>query len=144
MRRSAWNTSSNAFLRAACYPRNGPMSTGMELSPSRPRQPYYAAHCRPPWATSWSGWPYPYLAFDQNYYLADDILVKSDRMSMAHSVEVRPPFLDHRIVEFAATLPAHLKVRGSHQKVLLKDLMRGKLPSSVLRRKKMGFDIPAH
>ena len=47
----------------------------------------------------------PYLEFDQQYYLPDDILVKSDRMSMAHSVEVRPPFLDHRIIEFAATLP---------------------------------------
>jgi asparagine synthase (glutamine-hydrolysing) len=58
---------------------------------------------------------YPYLAFDQQYYLADDILVKSDRMSMAHAVEVRPPFLDHRIVEFAATLPDALKMRGSRQ-----------------------------
>ena len=54
-----------------------------------------------------------YLRFDQHYYLPDDILAKVDRMSMAHSIEVRPPFLDHRIVEFAATLPAHLKIRGS-------------------------------
>jgi asparagine synthase (glutamine-hydrolysing) len=65
-------------------------------------------------------------------------------MSMAHSLEVRPPFLDHRIVEFAASLPASLKIRGSRQKVILKELMRDKLPSSVLRRKKVGFDIPAH
>ena len=86
----------------------------------------------------------PFLWFDQKYYLADDILNKSDRMSMAHSLEVRPPFLDHRIVEFAASLPASLKIRGSEQKVILKELMRGKLPSSVLRRKKVGFDIPAH
>ena len=85
-----------------------------------------------------------YLAFDQRYYLADDILQKVDRMSMAHSLEVRPPFLDHRIVEFAATLPSSLKIRGSRQKVLLKELMRDKLPSSVLQRKKVGFDIPAH
>ena len=55
----------------------------------------------------------PFLWLDQKYYLADDILVKSDRMSMAHSVEVRPPFLDHRIVEFAATLPASLKIRST-------------------------------
>ena len=65
-------------------------------------------------------------------------------MSMAHSLEVRPPFLDHRIVEFAASLPASLKIRGSRQKVLLKELMRDKLPASVLQRKKVGFDIPAH
>ena len=86
----------------------------------------------------------PYLWLDQKYYLADDILVKSDRMSMAHSVEVRPAFLDHRIVEFAATLPASLKILGSRQKVILKELMSDKLPPAILKRKKMGFDIPAH
>jgi asparagine synthase (glutamine-hydrolysing) len=86
----------------------------------------------------------PYLWFDQKYYLPDDILTKTDRMSMAHSLEVRPPFLDHRIVEFAATLPPSLKIRGSRQKFLLKEMMKGKLPPSVLSRKKVGFDIPAH
>ena len=86
----------------------------------------------------------PFLWLDQKYFLADDILTKSDRMSMAHSVEVRPAFLDHRIVEFAASLPAKLKIRGSQQKVLLRELMKDKLPSSILKRKKIGFDIPAH
>ena len=86
----------------------------------------------------------PYLWFDQKYFLPDDILTKTDRMSMAHSLEVRPPFLDHRIVEFSASLPAALKIRGSRQKILLKELMRGKLPDSILNRKKIGFDIPAH
>lgn len=86
----------------------------------------------------------PYLWLDQRYFLPDDILNKADRMSMAHSLEVRPPFLDHRIVEFAATLPASLKIQGSRQKVLLKELMKDKLPASVLQRKKVGFDIPAH
>ena len=85
-----------------------------------------------------------YLWFDQRYYLPDDILMKVDRMSMAHSIEVRPPFLDHRIVEFAASLPAHFKIQGSRQKVILKDLMKGKLPPAILQRKKVGFDIPAH
>jgi len=85
-----------------------------------------------------------YLAVDQNYYLADDILYKTDRMSMAHSLEVRPPFLDHRIVEFAVGLPQRLKIRGFQQKYLLKELMRGKLPAAVLNRKKTGFDIPTH
>ena len=86
----------------------------------------------------------PFLEFDQQYYLPDDILVKSDRMSMAHSVEVRPPFLDHRIVEFASKLPSTFKIRGNRQKYLLKELMKSRLPSSVARRKKIGFDIPAH
>ena len=85
-----------------------------------------------------------FLWFDQKYYLADDILVKSDRMSMAHSVEVRPPFLDHRIVEFAAKLPARLKIRGSQQKLVLSELRKDKLPHSILQGKKTGFDIPAH
>jgi asparagine synthase (glutamine-hydrolysing) len=85
-----------------------------------------------------------YMVVDQNFYLADDILYKTDRMSMAHSLEVRPPFLDHRIVEFAAGLPARLKIRGLKQKYLLKELMRGKLPDAVLDRKKSGFDIPTH
>jgi asparagine synthase (glutamine-hydrolysing) len=86
----------------------------------------------------------PFLNFDQRYYLPDDILVKSDRMSMAHAVEVRPPFLDHRIIEFAAKIPTSLKMRGSQQKYLLKQLMKDKLPASILERKKVGFDIPAH
>jgi len=78
------------------------------------------------------------------YYLADDILYKCDRMSMAHSLEVRPPFLDHRLVEFAATLPVGMKVRGSTLKFLLRELMRDKLPPAILKRRKEGFDIPAH
>ena len=86
----------------------------------------------------------PYLWLDQKYFLPDDILNKSDRMSMAHSVEVRPPFLDHRIVEFAAKLPASLKIRGTQQKFILKELMKDKLPPAILQRKKIGFDIPAH
>ena len=85
-----------------------------------------------------------YLWWDQKYFLADDILNKVDRMSMAHSLEVRPPFLDHRIVEFAATLPPSLKMQGSRQKVVLKELMKSRLPKKILQRKKMGFDIPAH
>jgi asparagine synthase (glutamine-hydrolysing) len=85
-----------------------------------------------------------YLAFDQRYYLADDILQKVDRMSMAHSLEVRPPFLDHRLVEFAARLPERMKIDGRRHKVVLKGLMQTKLPSSVLKRPKTGLDIPAH
>jgi asparagine synthase (glutamine-hydrolysing) len=85
-----------------------------------------------------------YLEFDFQYYLPDDILCKVDRMSMAHSLEVRPPFLDRRICEFALSLPEELKIRRSQLKFVLRELMKGKLPPSILRRKKVGFDIPVH
>jgi len=85
-----------------------------------------------------------YLLLDQRYYLQDNLLYKVDRMSMAHSLEVRPPFLDHRIVEFAARLPERFKIRGSRQKWILKQAMRGKIPPAILSRPKAGLDIPAH
>jgi asparagine synthase (glutamine-hydrolysing) len=85
-----------------------------------------------------------YLWFDQRFYLPADILNKCDRMSMAHSLEVRPPFLDHRIVEFAASLPQNFKIRGGTLKYILRELMKDKLPPAVIRRKKEGFDIPIH
>jgi asparagine synthase (glutamine-hydrolysing) len=85
-----------------------------------------------------------YLWYDQRFYLPDDILTKCDRMSMAHSLEVRPPFLDHRIVEMAASLPEIFKIRGGRLKYILRELMKDKLPPSVIRRKKEGFDIPIH
>ncbi len=91
-----------------------------------------------------------YLDFDQQYYLPDDILYKVDRMSMAHSLEVRPPFLDPRIVDFAArlpehfNLPEHFKLHGGKSKYVLRRLMKDRLPRAVLRRPKIGFDIPIH
>jgi asparagine synthase (glutamine-hydrolysing) len=85
-----------------------------------------------------------YLDFDQRYYLPDDILYKVDRISMAHSLEVRPPFLDPRIVDFASRLPECFKLRGSKSKYVLRQLMKNKLPPAVLRRPKIGFDIPIH
>ncbi len=85
-----------------------------------------------------------FLEFDQRYYLADDILYKVDRISMAHSLEVRPPFLDDRIVDFANRLPDDFKLRGSKSKYVLRRLMQNKLPPSVLHRPKLGFDIPVH
>ncbi|MEZ5400744.1 MAG: asparagine synthase (glutamine-hydrolyzing) [Bryobacteraceae bacterium] len=91
-----------------------------------------------------SGYLNQFLYLDQRCYLPDDILNKSDRMSMAHSLEVRPPFLDHRIVEFAARLPESYKIQGGVLKRLLRELMRGRLPPAVLHRPKEGFDIPAH
>ncbi|MBV9277762.1 MAG: asparagine synthase (glutamine-hydrolyzing), partial [Candidatus Eremiobacteraeota bacterium] len=85
-----------------------------------------------------------FLAFDQLNYLPDDILYKCDRMSMAHSLEVRVPFLDHRIIEFTASLPEHIKIRGSTLKFVLRELMKDKLPPEVLSHRKEGLDIPAH
>ncbi len=79
---------------------------------------------------------------DQNTYLPDDILVKADRMSMQHSLEVRPPFLDHRIVEFGNSCPPSLKVRGGTGKYILKRALHEYLPRETLNRPKMGFGIP--
>ena len=85
-----------------------------------------------------------YLDFDRRYSLPDGILYKVDRMSMAHAVEVRPPFLDDRIVEFAARLPQRFKIAGFQTKLALRSLMKDSLPPAILRRKKVGFDIPIH
>jgi asparagine synthase (glutamine-hydrolysing) len=79
---------------------------------------------------------------DVQLYLPDDLLVKMDIASMANSLEVRSPFLDHEVVELAAALPRELKLRGLVQKYILKRGMAGVLPADVLRRKKMGFAVP--
>jgi asparagine synthase (glutamine-hydrolysing) len=75
-------------------------------------------------------------------YLQDDILVKVDRASMANSLEVRAPFLDYRIVDFAASLPASMKLKFFSTKFLLKKMLKGRVPDSILRRPKKGFGIP--
>jgi asparagine synthase (glutamine-hydrolysing) len=82
------------------------------------------------------------LYVDLKTYLADDILVKVDRMSMAHSLEVRAPLLDHRLVEFVATLPPQWKLAGSTTKVLLRRALDGKVPRAAFDRKKHGFTSP--
>jgi asparagine synthase (glutamine-hydrolysing) len=79
---------------------------------------------------------------DVQLYLPDDLLVKMDVASMAHSLEVRSPFLDHTLVEFAARLPLGFKIRGRTQKYLVKRLMKGRLPADILRRPKRGFAVP--
>lgn len=79
---------------------------------------------------------------DLHSYLGDDILVKIDRMSMHHSLEVRSPFLDYRIVEFACRLPPELKIQGSVQKFLVRECFRKTLPAAVLARSKHGFAVP--
>lgn len=82
------------------------------------------------------------LYTDLKTYLTDDILVKVDRMSMANSLEVRAPFLDYRIIEFAATLPSRFKIKGSKQKIILKKAFAQLLPQSILKRSKHGFTVP--
>jgi asparagine synthase (glutamine-hydrolysing) len=82
------------------------------------------------------------LYYDFETLLPDQVLPFVDRLSMAHSVEVRPPFLDHRLVEFAATIPGHMKIRGGREKHILKEAVRGLLPDEILARKKEGFVLP--
>ncbi len=75
-------------------------------------------------------------------YLLDDLLVKMDRMSMAHGLEARSPFLDTAVVELGASLPDRLRMRFGRGKILLRRAMKGILPESVLARGKMGFGAP--
>src|SRR5438552_15891106 len=79
---------------------------------------------------------------DIKNYLPNDILTKVDRMSMAHSIEARVPLLDHKFVEFAATIPPELKLKGITTKYIFKKAMEGILPNEILHRPKRGFAIP--
>ncbi|HAD88180.1 MAG TPA: asparagine synthase (glutamine-hydrolyzing) [Rhodospirillaceae bacterium] len=79
---------------------------------------------------------------DIKTWLVDDILLKLDRTTMAHSLEARTPLLDYRVVEFAASLPLGLKMKGLNKKYLLKESQRGRIPDQVLTRKKRGFGAP--
>jgi asparagine synthase (glutamine-hydrolysing) len=83
-----------------------------------------------------------FMYFDIRTWLPNDVLVKADRTSMAHSLEVRAPFLDHRLVEFALRLPPHWLLRGTQKKVILKEAMRGVVPDTILHRRKRGFNAP--
>jgi asparagine synthase (glutamine-hydrolysing) len=79
---------------------------------------------------------------DQQTYLPNDLLVKVDIASMAVSLEARSPFLDHKVIEFAASLPENLKLRGAETKSLLKKAASRIVPREVLYRRKMGFGVP--
>ncbi len=82
------------------------------------------------------------LYCDFQLYLPDDILVKVDRMTMAHGLEARSPFLDHRLVEAVAALPSSFKLKGLRTKHLLKRALWGQVPLSILERSKAGFNVP--
>lgn len=83
-----------------------------------------------------------FLYVDMKTWLPDDILVKVDRTSMAHALEVRAPFLNHKIVEFAAQLPCHYKLKGRETKHFLKQSQSNILPADIIYRKKQGFNAP--
>jgi asparagine synthase (glutamine-hydrolysing) len=87
------------------------------------------------WLSSIQSW-------DLRSYLPLDILPKVDRMTMAHSIEARPVLLDHCMVEFAASVPPELRLRGTSTKYLFKRAMRGVLPDAVIDRPKRGFSVP--
>ncbi len=91
-----------------------------------------------------SDWPDVHKASYANIRLGllDDMLVKVDRMSMAHSLEVRSPFLDHRLVEAVAALPPSLKLRNWQTKAILRETVRRYLPPATLRKRKQGFSVP--
>ena len=82
------------------------------------------------------------LYLDTKLWLPDDLLARGDKTSMAASIEARVPLLDHKLVEFAASLPSRLKLRGLTRKYLLKRVSRSWLPAAIIDRKKKGFPIP--
>ncbi len=82
------------------------------------------------------------LYSDITRYMQSDMLVKVDRMSMAHGLEVRCPFLDHELVQYAFSMPDEYKLRGLKTKAILKQIMRGKLPDQILKQPKRGFVAP--
>ncbi len=83
-----------------------------------------------------------YLFEDFNMVLEGDMLVKVDRMSMQHGLEVRTPFLDHQLVEYVFSLPDHYKMKGLQRKYILRSAFEDFLPSTILQRSKKGFEVP--
>ncbi|MBF8267068.1 MAG: asparagine synthase (glutamine-hydrolyzing) [Dehalococcoidia bacterium] len=79
---------------------------------------------------------------DLKVRLADLMLMRVDKMTMAHSVEARVPYLDHKLVEFAISLPSHLKLRGTQLKYILRQATQGVVPENIIQREKMGFWVP--
>jgi asparagine synthase (glutamine-hydrolysing) len=82
------------------------------------------------------------LYVDTVTWLPDDLLLKADKITMAHSLELRVPLLDHMVMQFAASLPPRDKVRGMATKYILKKAFEGRVPTEVLRRRKSGFPVP--
>ncbi len=104
----------------------------------------HAAEILDPWfaRANGSGIVDAALLTDIMTYLPNDLLVKVDIASMAVSLEARSPFLDHHVIEFAASLPERFKLRGLTTKYLLKQMLKKLLPAENLERRKMGFGVP--
>ena len=82
------------------------------------------------------------LYVDTKTWLPDDLLIKADKMTMSNSLELRVPFLDHKVLEFAASLPQSYKLHGVTTKYILKTALAKRVPSEILNRKKTGFPVP--
>jgi asparagine synthase (glutamine-hydrolysing) len=82
------------------------------------------------------------LTVNMKSYLPGDLLVKTDRMTMANSLEARCPFLDQQLLEFAAGIPSNLKLNGMTTKYILKRALKGIVPDEIIHRKKHGFGVP--
>jgi asparagine synthase (glutamine-hydrolysing) len=93
------------------------------------------------WDQSMDEWDWM-AQHDQNYYLPDCLMVKTDVASMANSLEVRCPFLDHHLVEFASTIPSSMKRDRQGGKAVLRRVVRNLLPQEILRKPKTGFAVP--
>lgn len=84
------------------------------------------------------------LSIDTKMWLPNYILLRVDKMTMANSIEARAPFLDHRLLEFAASLPENMKLRGNTEKYVLRKCLKGRLPPEIAKRKKRTFITPMH
>jgi asparagine synthase (glutamine-hydrolysing) len=82
------------------------------------------------------------MLHDQNFYLPDCLMVKTDIASMANGLEVRCPFLDHKFIEFTATIPSSLKRNLTVGKLILRNAVKGLLPKEILNKPKTGFGVP--
>lgn len=144
------------FLKQLRYPGSGGFRMSKTLKSSWEKQlygPQLLEHCNAwsvPFRTCWQALPddWPLMsrmqAVDIQTWLADDLLVKADRMLMAWGIEGRVPFLDHRIVEFGLSLPAQMKMQGKDGKAFLRRWAEQYLPRDHLWGKKRGFTVPVY
>ncbi len=105
------------------------------VDPARQVLALFDRYARLPWASQM-------MRFDLETYLPEDILTKVDRASMAHSIESRVPLLDNRVIDFALTLPASMKIRNGRRKHVLKEVAKRFLPHGLIDRRKQGFAVP--